>query len=124
MEYSQKFGVHLIIELYGCDVGDLMNLNKVYDILRVLPSSMGMNTITLPYVVKWLDKDTKLEGVSGFTMIAESHISIHTYPEKRGLFADVFSCRNFHIKRCLDKFMKTFKAVNYDKKVIKRGLNA
>ena len=114
-------GLHLTLDLSNCNIKQLTNIDLVYNLLLNLPKTLGMKTITLPYVVKWLDQDTTIAGISGFTMIAESHISIHTFPEKRFTYADVFSCRNFHINRTIELFTKTFEAKHYTKQIIKRG---
>jgi len=33
-------------------------------------------------------------GISGFVMIAESHISFHTFPKRRFITIDVYTCQN------------------------------
>ncbi len=121
---NNNLGIHLTLDLSKCNIEHLTNVGLIYDFLLSLPKSIGMQTITLPYVVKWLDKGTKIEGISGFTMIAESHISIHTFPERRYAYVDVFSCKGFHVNRTVDSFIKVFEAEKYDKKIIKRGFIA
>lgn len=119
---NDNFGQHLTLDLSGCNQLKLIDTSLIYDFLINLASVIKMNIITLPYVVKWLDPSTKIPGVSGFTMIAESHISIHTYPEKRKLYADIFSCRNFHINRTISCFLKVFEPEKYEKHTVKRGV--
>jgi len=118
---TNNLGLHLTLDLSKCNTEKLTNIGLIYDFLLDLPKAINMQTITLPYVVKWLDKGTKIEGISGFSMIAESHISIHTYPERKHIYADVFSCKGFHVKKVLSLFLKTFEAMKYEKRVIKRG---
>jgi|TARA_B100001964_G_C14208308_1_gene589230 S-adenosylmethionine decarboxylase len=77
----------------------------------------------LPYVVKWLDPGATIEGISGFVMIAESHISIHTFPEKDYVFIDVFSCKGFDVENAVKLLTNAFEAKKYTKKIIKRGLD-
>jgi len=121
MNTTNNFGLHLTLDLSDCNIDKLTNLGVIYDFLLSVPKSIGMQIITLPYVVKWLDKGAKIEGISGFTMIAESHISIHTYPDRKYIYADVFSCRNFHINRTIALFLETFETTQYEKRVVKRG---
>jgi len=111
---------HLTLDLANCNVDKLTNLGAIYTFLLGLPKIIGMETITLPYVVRWLDKGSKIAGVSGFTMIATSHISLHTFPDKKFMYADVFSCKNFHINRTIALFLETFEAKQYKKNVVKR----
>lgn len=118
---SNNFGQHLTMDLAGCN-SELTKTDIVFNFLLELAASIGMTAITLPYVIKWLDKGTQIEGVSGFVIIAESHISVHTYPEKREVYADVFSCRNFNTNRAIDLFTEVFKPTSYEKNIIKRGV--
>ena len=82
-----------------------------------------MNKMTLPYAVKWLDPGATVEGISGFVMIAESHISIHTFPEKDYAFIDVFSCKGFDVENAVELLVNAFEAKKYTKKIIRRGLD-
>ena len=121
MTNNNNLGQHLTLDLIDCEEDKLTNMGFIYDFLLGLPKTIEMQTITLPYVVKWLDKGTKIEGISGFTMIAESHISIHTYPERKSIYADVFSCKGFHINKTIDIFQKVFNPKRYEKNIIRRG---
>ena len=82
-----------------------------------------MHKMSLPHVVKWLDSGSTIEGISGFVMIAESHISIHTFPEKDYVFIDVFSCRGFNIDDAVKLLVNAFEAKKYTKKVVIRGVD-
>src|SRR3989344_1463950 len=93
----REFGQHLTIDASSCNREKLTDQSYVYDILSNLPQRLSMNKMTLPYVVKWLDPGATIEGISGFVMIAESHISVHTFPEKDYIFIDVFSCKSFNV---------------------------
>ena len=107
---NNEFGQHLMLDLSQCtDIEPLINQSIVYDILKLLPSHIDMTLMTLPYVVKWKDKWSKTEGISGFVMIAESHISIHTFPEQRYAFVDVFSCKKFDTEKAKQYLVECFK---------------
>ena len=72
----------------------------------------------------WLDKfATGTEGISGFVMIAESHISIHTFPDQDYIFMDIFSCRNFDTKSAIKYLLNAFDAKKYTTNVLKRGMD-
>ena len=76
------FGPHLMLDGYGCDKKKLQDLNLVYRILDDLPERIGMTKIMPPYVFKYSGVKPEDWGLSGFVLIAESHVSIHTFPEK------------------------------------------
>lgn len=47
-------------------------------------------------------------GISGVAVLAESHISVHTWPEKRFAAFDVFMCGNAEPRKALEVFKKAF----------------
>ena len=117
-----EFGLHVTIDASGCNKRKLASVTLVYDILDKLPDRIGMTKMTLPYVVKWLDKFAHgTEGISGFVMIAESHISIHTFPDQDYVFMDIFSCKEFDAEMAVKYLTGAFEAVKYKKNVLKRG---
>ena len=63
------------------------------------------------------------EGVSGFVMIAESHISIHTFPDQDYVFMDIFSCKEFEAEKAIKQLIGAFEATKYSKNIVKRGLD-
>lgn len=119
-----EFGLHVTIDASRCSRAKLMSVSLVYDILNKLPEKIGMTKMTLPYVVKWLDKfSSGTEGVSGFVMIAESHISIHTFPDQDYVFMDIFSCKNFDADKAVKYLLNAFEAKKFETKVLKRGMD-
>src|SRR6266699_3114995 len=90
------FGPHLTLDLSECDRRKLSDLSHIYDLLDELPDVIGMHKITPPYTFIYRPGDNPSEwGVSGFVIIAESHISIHTFPDRNSAFVDIFSCKQF-----------------------------
>ena len=121
---AKNFGLHLTLDLKHCNKNKLKDSSFVYDFLSKFPGIIGMHKITLPYVVKWLDKFSKgTEGISGFVMIAESHISVHTFPDQDYAFVDIFSCVNFNTGKCSKNIVSAFEAKKSTEKVVKRGLD-
>ncbi len=96
---TESFGVHLILDLSECDLTKLRDLNHIYDMLDSLPHLLGMQKITQPYVFKYCGKVPEDKGITGFVIIAESHISIHTFEEKGYAFVDAFSCTCFDCEK-------------------------
>ena len=119
----REFGQHLTIDASFCNRKKLTEQSLVYDILNKLPAKLGMTKMTLPQVVKWLDPGANIPGISGFVMIAESHISIHTFPEKEYVFIDLFSCKGFDVESAVKLLVDAFESKKYTEKVIDRGLD-
>ncbi len=87
--------MHLVIDGFRADPSRLEDLNLVYDILDNYPQTIGMTKIMPPYVFRYHGVRPEDWGISGFVLIAESHISIHTFPEHRMVNVDMFSCKEF-----------------------------
>ena len=113
-------GSHLTIDAFDCKV-DLNDKKIVLTMLNELPNQLGMKAITEPKVIDYKDSKDKESGVTGFVVIAESHIAIHTYPKKNFFSADIFSCKEFDYMKAVEYFRDTFKTGKIEHKIIPRG---
>jgi S-adenosylmethionine decarboxylase len=114
--------MHVIIDGYGGDPDQLSDENVVRVILDEVPDLMGMSKITQPKVLRYVGSKPEDWGVSGFVMIAESHISMHTFPERRLIWADVFSCKDFDPTPVLEAIKARFSLRKMDVQSIPRNL--
>lgn len=116
------FGLHLMLDIYNCDPEALNDKDLVYDILNSLPEKIGMKKLMKPYVL-FAEANNKRDpgGWSGFVMIQESHMSLHTFIKRRFITADVYSCKKFDPKVVLNHFKKTFKTKDIDYNIEIRG---
>jgi S-adenosylmethionine decarboxylase len=115
------FGPHLMLDGYGCDKKKLQDLNLIYRILDELPSRIGMTKIMPPYVFKYSGLKPEDWGLSGFVLIAESHISIHTFPEKNFVSVDIFSCKTFDLEFAEAYLKQAFGMEKVECNVLDRG---
>jgi S-adenosylmethionine decarboxylase len=116
------FGTHLMLDGYGCDRERLENLSLIYNFLSEYPARIEMTKIMPPYVFRYEAKNQEDWGISGFVLIAESHISIHTFPEKNYLSLDIFSCKEFDSKRAIAHVSEMFGVQKSEVKLTDRGL--
>ena len=118
----EMFGPHLTLDLSECDPRKLSDLSQIYDLLDELPNVIGMHKISPPYTFFYRPSENPAEwGVSGFVIIAESHISIHTFPDRNAAFVDVFSCKQFDIHKAVDYVVAKLDAGKADKRLSGRG---
>ncbi len=115
------FGVHLILDGYGCDRSRLEDINLIYNFLDEYPPEMDMTKIMPPYVFRYSGAVPEDWGISGFVLIAESHISIHTFPDKGYMSVDMFSCKYFDTQKAADTIKRYFDMQKYEMKVLDRG---
>lgn len=124
MNNVEQFGVHYMLDGYGADHNLLKDIPTLKQVLLDVPVEMGMHTICEPTVVEVGPKNRKDPGgVSGFVMIAESHISFHTFPKRGFITIDVYTCQNeLDCEKLTKKFVEAFKLSSHDEKVVKRGM--
>jgi S-adenosylmethionine decarboxylase len=119
------FGEHLTIDGYGGDHDLLNNKNLVTRCLTELPKKLGMNILKEPEVVfapSISEKDPG--GWSGFVIISESHISIHTFPARQFVSIDVYSCKNgMELEIVKNYFKEAFMLEELETNFIIRGKN-
>jgi S-adenosylmethionine decarboxylase len=115
--------MHLLIDGFGGDGEKMKNEEFIYNFLDVFPSEIGMNKISEPHVTTYHGPKEEDWGVSGFVLIAESHISVHTFPERAYVNIDVFSCKDFDNEQALARIMERFSLDQTKHWVIGRGLN-
>lgn len=116
------YGQHLTLDGYGCPPDQLANLDTIYEFLERCPDLIQMTKIMPPYVFKYHAKVQEDWGVSGFVLIAESHISVHTYPERGYLSLDIFSCKDFDHQKAIDFAVEKFGINRYEHHLLDRGL--
>ncbi|SMC24946.1 S-adenosylmethionine decarboxylase [Desulfacinum hydrothermale DSM 13146] len=115
------FGVHLMLDGYGCDPHCLQDINRIYEFLDTYPTEMDMTKIMPPYVFRYEGAVPEDWGISGFVLIAESHISIHTFPEKAYLSLDIFSCKPFDTDKAIATVKERFAIQKSEINVLDRG---
>jgi S-adenosylmethionine decarboxylase proenzyme len=81
-------GKHLLLELNDCDRLLLNDLDAVREIMLAAASESGVTVLGESF------HRFSPQGVSGVLIIAESHFTIHTWPEHGYAAADIFTCGN------------------------------
>ena len=114
--------MHLLIDGYGCDADQLADAEHVRRFLDEFPDSIAMTKITEPSVLTYDGPVREDWGVSGFVIIAESHISVHTFPDRRYVNIDVFSCLEFDAEAALASVREWFAMDTVRHWVLDRGI--
>jgi len=79
-------GKHYLLNLYGCEF-DVLN-NEVYlrNLIKLAAETTGAT------VLQTISHKFEPHGVTAMCLLSESHISIHTWPEKGEAAVDIFTC--------------------------------
>jgi S-adenosylmethionine decarboxylase len=122
----QKFGEHLIFDAYGCSYKLLNNKELCEEVLNKIARVAKMNKLDEPRVIEASQNMTlggkDPGGFSGFLIIQESHISIHTFAKRGFLTIDVYSCKEIDSFKIINYLVKVFNPKEYDVLKIDRGL--
>lgn len=118
---NATWGKHLIVDAYGIDYKKLKNHKDIRGLLRGLPEKFKMRPLSSAVVKKVQSDGYPDWGVSGFIMLYESHISLHTWPEEGYVAMDLYSCKDFDHKAIME-FVKDFwGAKKVKEKLVIRG---
>lgn len=116
-----NFGPHLTLDMSGCDPSRLGDMAHIYRVLDELPARIGMTKLIPPYVFPYCGVVPADRGVTGVVIIAESHMTIHTFSEKQYVFCDVFSCAPFDTQAATDYLIDAFGPAEVTVRIIERG---
>ena len=111
---SHAAGTHLILDFFGAR--NLDNVEYVHDVLVDASKAIGATILEVH------THQFEPQGVTGVVLLAESHMSIHTWPEDSFVAIDIFVCGDLDPSKAIE----TLKAAFYPKDVqsfeIKRGI--
>ncbi len=110
-------GVHLIVDIY--DAARLDDMDHIESALRRSVDAAGA---TLLHV--HLHHFEPNGGVSGVAVLAESHISIHTWPERRYAAIDIFMCGKAKPEACVPILRQAFSPMQTAVNELLRGTGA
>ena len=106
-------GVHLIVDLHGA--AGLDDIDLVEATLRRCVDVAGATLLHIHV------HHFQPNGVSGVAVLAESHISIHTWPDAGYAALDVFMCGKADPDACIPVLREAFKATSVEVNEILRG---
>ncbi|HAA61673.1 MAG TPA: adenosylmethionine decarboxylase [Planctomycetaceae bacterium] len=111
-----SLGRHLLVEMWDCDsrIDDVETIGRAIDEAVV---AIGA-TLVQSHVHRYSP-----QGVTGLAVLAESHLSLHSWPEYGYLAADVFTCGTLTIpRRAVAVFEKIFAPGRIEVQEIERGV--
>tara|TARA_B100000161_G_scaffold97967_1_gene69180 strand:+ start:281 stop:715 length:435 start_codon:yes stop_codon:yes gene_type:complete len=107
---------HLLLELYKCDnekLNDESFLRCALNKAAKLANATVLNLISNKF---------EPQGVTAIALLAESHISIHTWPESNYSAVDIFTCGQNMLPEIAAKYLiETLKAEEHLLRVIERN---
>lgn len=82
-------GREWIIEAYGCDPAALRDIGRLQELFDRLIADLRLTSVAAPVWHTFPEPG----GITGFVVLAESHVACHTFPEFGSICVNVFCCR-------------------------------
>ncbi len=110
-------GTHLLVELRECSAKILSNLKEIQDVLISAAKVADATIVEVSF------HEFSPFGISGMVVIAESHLSIHTWPEYKYAAVDIFTCGNvLKPEKAVAYLIEKFQSKNPSVVELKRGI--
>lgn len=110
----KKMGKHYLLNLYGCSFVLLDDTEYLIKLMECAASTSGAT------VVQTIYKKFEPQGVTVLTLLSESHISVHTWPERGEAAVDIFTCGSCDPKIGCDMIIEQLYAQNHTLSYIER----
>ena len=107
-------GKHYLLNLYDCS---FVLLNDDQYLIKLLESAAILSGAT---VIQTIFKKFDPQGVTVICLLAESHISIHTWPEEGKAAADCYTCGDSNPKLGCDMIIDQLYSTNHTLSYIER----
>jgi len=112
--------MHLILDGVATNLGLITQVAELKDWLSAAVEAIGMTVIDGPGVINFPGQPP---GLSGVVILAESSITVHTFPETNVVMVDIFSCKDYDVDKAIQMVRDTFRLVEYGVKVVRRPLD-
>ena len=107
---------HLLLELYGCDYEKLNDESFLRCTLNRAAKLANASVLNL------ISNKFEPQGVTAIALLAESHISIHTWPESYYSAVDIFTCGHNMLPELASQYLiDTLKAEEHSLRIIERN---
>lgn len=114
---SEPLGRHVHLELYDCPAERINSPAEAEHILVAAANVMRATIVGSHFHA------FSPHGVSGVVIIAESHLTVHTWPEHRYAAVDVFSCGDLDLAAGVAHLAEAFGAARHEVRYFNRGVN-
>ncbi len=113
---TANFGDHYLVDLHGCDA-DIIGATEPTEAALLSAARQCGATI-----IEYHFHQFAPQGVSGMILIAESHLSVHTWPEDGFVAVDIFSCGEHMVPEVAIRVLEeAFNAERVDMMKVTRG---
>ena len=110
-------GDEWVVEAFGCDAGRLADRATLAALLDRIVNELGLRPVGTG---QW-HVFPPPSGVTGMLLLAESHISVHAWPEHRFAAFDVFMCGSAVVSEAVAAIAQAFPEGAISTRIVERG---
>ena len=103
---KKHIGLHCTWDVYDANAEKLSFVPYIRNVLHQVVDELKLG---------------KIQEVTGFILLEESHISIHTWPEHKYAAIDVFSCNDFDVEMVKSVLSSLLNSDTITTNILKRG---
>ncbi len=116
--------LHVMIDLYHCNPALLQYEAFLLRVLEDYPDLIHMDKVS-PAILRDIKTNNPLDdGVSGFVIIATSHVSLHAWPPYGMVNLDIFSCEEFSVNQVVGFAKTRFQTEDVEVHAVERALRS
>ena len=113
-----QLGWHWVFDARA-DGALLSEESRLREVLESLPGELGLRTVSPAQT--FCHHDNGERSVAGIVLIAESHFSLHAFPDRALLHGDLFSCKPFDQDKARAILTRHFSITGWNETVLDRG---
>ena len=114
-EVKKEFGKHYIVDFINCNAEVLKfvdGIQKAFEEAAHVSEATVLNSFYHQF---------DPIGVSGIVLIAESHFSLHTWPEDNYVAFDILTCGTMFPEKAIESLRLFFQAEKVNTQILSRG---
>lgn len=112
---TAQLGVHVLGELHGCDASQIAFVEALRAMMLLVAEQASFRVVGERF------HQFEPAGVTGVLILAESHFSVHTWPEQGTVATDIFTCGNEgNAEQAFDLLVAQLQPAEHCKRVIPR----
>lgn len=115
---SFYIGTHWIFDGMGAQAAKLDDEEHLRHVLRSMPDTLGLTRVNEPQSFRHDGPEQRT--LAGVVLLAESHFSVHTFPDQGVLHCDMFSCKTFDLEVARKHIVEAYAVADFREQVFTR----
>ena len=114
-------GQHIIVDYYACSILNEIDISQKKDQEELVGVLTDAISLSRSEVIEYLTFDFKGTGFSAVFLLAESHFSIHIWPDEKYVSLDMYSCGKTYPQRTISYLERYFRPSFKTETTLNRG---